>query len=566
MQLYDTTLRDGTQAEEVSFSSADKLRIAEKLDEFGIHYIEGGWPGSNPKDREFFKLAKGLRLRHAKIAAFGSTRHAAASVEKDANITALLRSNTPVVTIFGKAWDFHATHALRVDLEQNLEMIFDSLDYLRRQVDEVIFDAEHFFDGYKRHPAYAMKTLRAARDAGVGCIVLCDTNGGTLPHEIQEIIRQVRREIDTPLGIHCHNDAEMAVANSIMAVTEGVVHVQGTINGVGERCGNANLISIIPNLKLKLGYDCVSDEHLRGLRGLSLYVSETANLTPTAHQPYVGRSAFAHKGGVHVAAVRRHADTYEHIKPELVGNRQRVLVSDLSGKSNVLYKAEEYGIDLDGNDPVVQEVLQTVKQLEHEGYQFEGAEASFELLMRRAKGERRTYFTVKSYRVIIEGHSAHAEPISEATVRLSLNGVEEYTVAEGHGPVNALDLAFRKGLEKFYPNELRDVRLIDYKVRILEGVSGTDAKIRVLIQSGDSQHTWGTVGVSQNIIEASAQALIDSFEYKLHRDAPHLGEPEQAAVGAAKRGAPGAGKPAGKSAPLAPAKSGQRRDSGKPSS
>jgi len=518
VKLYDTTLRDGTQAEEVSFSSMDKLLIAEKLDELGIHYIEGGWPGSNPKDMEFFELSKRLNLKKAKIAAFGSTRRAGIDAQDDPNIKMLLKAEVPVVTIFGKSWDLHVTDALRCSLEENLRMIYDSVSYLKRHVPEVIYDAEHFFDGYKRNPAYAMKTIKEAERAGADCIVLCDTNGGCLPFEIQEIVTKVRQEVPAPLGIHTHNDSETGVANTIMAVFCGAEHVQGTINGFGERCGNANLCSIIPNIQLKMGIECVSPEQLKNLTRISRFVYEVANLKPWSHQPYVGKSAFAHKGGIHVSAVMRNPETYEHVRPELVGNRQRVLVSDLSGKSNVIYKAQEFGLDLSSKDAVVRDVLEDLKVLEHRGYQFEGAEASFEILIKKAMKRFKPYFSLRGFRVIVEKRSRDDEPVSEATVRVSVpRGGYQLMAAEGNGPVNALDKALRKALEEFYP-ALATVQLTDYKVRILDETAGTAAKVRVIIESTDGKRRWSTVGLHENVIEASWQALVDSIEYKLMKD------------------------------------------------
>ncbi|MFZ3208124.1 MAG: citramalate synthase [Geobacteraceae bacterium] len=516
VKLYDTTLRDGTQAEDISFLMEDKIRIAHKLDEIGIHYIEGGWPGSNPKDVAFFKEIKKEKLSHARIASFGSTRRSRITPDKDQNIRALLQAETDVITIFGKSWDLHVRKALRISLEENLELINDSLEYLKRRVSEVFYDAEHFFDGYKADPGYAIKTLQAAQQANVDCIILCDTNGGTLPFELLEIIEEVRKHITTPLGIHTHNDSECAVANSLHAVDHGIVQVQGTINGFGERCGNANLCSIISALKLKMKRETISDEQLRKLRQLSRYVYELANLSPDKHQPYVGNSAFAHKGGVHVSAILRHPETYEHIRPELVGNSTRVLISDLSGRANILAKAAEFNINLDSKDPVTLEILDNIKEMENRGYQFEGAEASFELLMKRALGTHKKFFTVIGFRVIDEKRHEEHRPISEATIMMKVGGKLEHTAAEGNGPVNALDNALRKALEKFYPI-LRDVKLHDYKVRVLPAGQGTASAIRVLIESGDKESRWGTVGVSENIIEASYQALIDSIEYKLHK-------------------------------------------------
>ena len=397
--LYDTTLRDGTQAEDISFQVQDKIRIAERLDDIGVDYIEGGWPGSNPKDIGFFKAIKGERLKHSKIAAFGSTRRARITPAEDNNIQMLLASEPDVVTIFGKTWDFHVSEALRISLEENLELINDSLVYLKQRMPEVIYDAEHFFDGYKNNPEYALKTLIAAAQAKVDCIVLCDTNGGTLPHEIPPIMEAVKKAVSVPIGIHAHNDSECAVANSLIAVTCGAEHVQGTINGFGERCGNANLCSIIPALQLKLGHDCLGDDKLSAMRKTSRFVYELANLVPNKHQAYVGNSAFAHKGGVHVSAIQRHPETYEHIRPETVGNRTRVLVSDLSGRANILAKAEECGLQLDSTDPVTLEILEKIKDMENSGFQFEGAEASFELLMLKEMGRLKHFFTVTAYRV-----------------------------------------------------------------------------------------------------------------------------------------------------------------------
>ena len=517
VKLYDTTLRDGTQAEDISFLVEDKIRIAHKLDENGIHYIEGGWPGSNPKDITFFKEIRKEKLQQAKIAAFGSTRRAKITPDKDQNIRTLVEAKSDVVTIFGKTWDFHVHEALRISLEENLDLINDSLVYLKAHVPEVIYDAEHFFDGFRANPGYAIKTLQAAEAAGVDCVCLCDTNGGNLPHDIAAIIDEVRQHISTPLGIHTHNDGECAVANSLMAVQHGIVHVQGTINGFGERCGNANLCSIIPALKLKLKRECVTDEQLRHLRDLSRYVFEIANLPPHKHQPYVGNSAFAHKGGVHVSAIQRHPETYEHIRPEQVGNSTRVLVSDLSGRSNILVKAQEFHINLDSKDPVTLEILEDIKEMENRGYQFEGAEASFEILMKKALGTHKKFFSVIGFRVIDEKRHEDQKPLAEATIMVRVGGKVEHTAAEGNGPVNALDNALRKALEKFYPR-LKEMKLLDYKVRVLPAGQGTASSTRVLIESGDKEARWGTVGVSENIIEASYQALLDAIEYKLHKD------------------------------------------------
>ena len=517
VKIYDTTLRDGTQGEGVAFSMEDKIRLAQRLDALGIHYIEGGWPGSNPKDMRFFRRIQDVPLKHARIAAFGATRRAGITAEADPSLQALVEARTPVATIFGKSWPFHVTHALQTTLPENLAMIADSVSFLARHSEEVIYDAEHFFDGFKRDRDYALETLRRAEAAGAHCLVLCDTNGGTLPHEIAEVVREVRRHVRSPLGIHAHNDGECAVANSLAAVLEGVEHVQGTLNGYGERCGNANLVSIIPDLMLKLGLQAIPELNLRELREVSRFASELANRPPWQHQPFVGDSAFAHKAGMHVSAVIKHPETYEHVNPEVVGNRRRVLVSELAGRSNILWKAQEYGIDLGKDTPETRRILETLKQLEDEGYQFEGAEASFELLMERALGNHRPYFELGGYRVTVEQRHGDREPFAEATVRVRVKGIEEHTAATGNGPVNALDHALRKALEEFYPN-LREMTLRDYKVRILDESRGTAAKTRVLITSGDGDDTWGTVGVAESIIDASWQALVDSIEYKLRRD------------------------------------------------
>lgn len=517
VRIYDTTLRDGTQAEDVSFSVEDKIRIAEKLDELGIHYIEGGWPGSNPKDMQFFRDIRGMHLRNTKMVALGSTARKGTSPENDGNIKALIDSRTSVAAIVGKTWDLHVTEALRISLDENLEIIHNSLRFLKSTIPEVFYDAEHFFDGYKANPEYAKKTLQSAVDAGVDSIVLCDTNGGAMPFEIESIIGEVRRDIDIPFGIHTHNDSEMAVANTIVAVQSGVELVQGTINGYGERCGNANLCSVIPGLKLKLKIDCISDEQMTRLREVSRFVDELANLRPNKHQPYVGDSAFAHKGGLHVSAVKRNPKTYEHIRPELVGSKQRILVSELAGKSNILSKAAEYGIDLKDDSQVTLDILKNMKELENQGYQFEGADASFEIFMKKALGTKRKHFDLIGFRVIDEKGEDVSPPLSEATIMIKVGGKIEHTAAVGNGPVNALDNALRKALEKFYP-ELKGMELIDYKVRVLSTGGGTAARVRVLIESGDKRDKWGTVGVSHNIIEASWYALVDSIDYKLLKD------------------------------------------------
>jgi len=511
--LYDTTLRDGTQGEGLSFSVDDKLKIARKLDEFGLHYIEGGWPDSNPKDMAFFARAQDLPLRQAIITAFGSTRRADEAVEEDNNIRSLVTAGTRAVAIFGKSWDLHVHQVLNTSLDENLRMIADSVGYLKAQGREVIYDGEHFFDGYRANPAYALRTLAAAEEAGADVLVLCDTNGGTLPSTLTAIIEEVKEATCTPLGVHAHNDSEMAAANSLAAVQAGIVHVQGTINGYGERCGNANLCSIIPALKLKLGYDCITDEQLCSLASLSHYVSELANLSPDAHQPYVGRSAFAHKGGMHVNALIKCEESYQHIDPRLVGNSKRVVVSELSGKSNITYKMGEFDPNLSLSSDQTRQVLQYIKELENQGFQFEGAEGSVELLIRRAQPGYAPPFELLDFHVLV--HSDHnGSMAAEATVKVRVSDQIIHTAAEGNGPVNALDVAVRKALLPFYP-ELADIHLIDYKVRILDGEAGTAAQTRVLIDSACGSHTWSTVGSSTNIIEASWQALADSLEYGL---------------------------------------------------
>jgi 2-isopropylmalate synthase len=515
--IYDTTLRDGTQGEGVSFSSEDKVRLASRLDALGVHYIEGGWPGSNPKDLKFFRRMQDVTLKHARLAAFSMTRRAGGKAEDDANMRALLDAGAPVATIVGKSWDFHVTDALDTTLHENLAMISDTIAYLCPQVEEVLFDAEHFFDGFRRNREYALATLKAAAEAGAHWLVLCDTNGGTLPADLAAIVREVKTHVKTRLGIHVHNDAECAVANSLAAVMEGCEQVQGTMNGFGERCGNANLVSVIPALVLKMKLDCIPENNLRELRDVSRFVSELANRKPWSSQPYVGDSAFAHKGGMHVSAVQKHPETYEHVDPGAIGNHRRVLVSELSGKSNILWKAKEFGIDLDKDTAASRQILDRLKDLEDQGFLFEGAEASFELLMERALGRYQPWFELDAYRVIVEEQTANGEPVAEATVRVRVKGILEHTAAAGNGPVNALDHALRKALEEFYPS-LKSVKLLDYKVRILDESAGTAAKTRVLITSGDGEDTWGTVGVAENIIEASWLALVDSIEYKLRRD------------------------------------------------
>jgi 2-isopropylmalate synthase len=511
--IYDTTLRDGKQAENMNLSLGDMIAIAKKLDQFGVDYLECGWPAANPKDKTFFEEIKKVELQHAQVAAFGSTRHAKYKVTEDPNLEALLKADTPIVTIFGKSWDLHVTDVFHISLEENLKLVYESIDYLKSKNKRVFFDAEHFFDGYRNNPEYAMKVLEVAEKAGADTIVLADTNGGMLPSMIRDIMAVVTREIKTHIGIHAHNDSDCAVANSIEAVLGGAVQVQGTMNGIGERCGNANLASIIPNLILKLGYDCgnITREKLKMLTEVSHYVYEIANITPDNKQPYTGQSAFAHKGGVHVNAVEKNPKTYEHIEPEIVGNHRRILISEQSGKSNILEKAKELGLEI--RDAFVQPLLQRVKEMENMGYEFEGADASFELLVRRITGQFVERFEISSFRVSsfvkVNNYS-----IVEATVKLRVGEMEELTVGEGDGPVNALDVALKKGLSVFYPI-IKAVKLTDYKVRILNPKAGTAAVTRVLVSFQYNGYEWQTVGVSSNIIEASWQALVDSMHYIL---------------------------------------------------
>ena len=519
--IYDTTLRDGCQAEDISFTLEDKLRIAEKLAEIGVDYIEGGFPGSNPRDEEFFRAVRKLKLKHVKIAAFGMTRKPSAKPSQDLSLKTLLDAETPVVTLVGKAWDLHVREDLRISKKANLEIIADSIAYMKERVDEVIFDAEHFFDGYRSNPEHAVECLKAAEEGGADWIVLCDTNGGRIPGEIRAAISALKGAISTPLGIHCHNDGELAVANTLTAVEMGVRQVQGTINGFGERCGNLNLCSAIADLQLKMGKRCIEPEQLKKLREVSHFLYELANLSPYKHQPYVGDSAFAHKGGMHVAGILKNRETYEHIDPELVGNRQRVLVSDLAGRSNVVYKAREYGIDLRSDYHAAQKILARIKDLESQGFEFEAAEASFELLIQEALGRKKKNFRLLGFRVIDEKRKEGEPPISEATIMVEVDGVVEHAAAMGNGPVNALDTALRRALTKFYPS-LKEMELLDYKVRVLSSGEGTGAAVRVLIESGDKKERWGTVGVSQNVIEASWQAVVDSIDYKLYKDSKQV--------------------------------------------
>ena len=511
VELFDTTLRDGTQGEHVTLSARDKVRIAQKLDAFGIDVIEGGWPGSNPKDQAFFEEAKSMDWDHTSICAFGSTRHASYAPDEDPNLRALIDAETDVVCIFGKSWTLHVEQALDLPLAENLDLIQSSVAFLREHGKRVIYDAEHFFDGYADNPEYALKTLRAAEDAGADTLVLCDTNGGTLPHDLQDIVETVHDEVDATLGIHAHNDGGCAVANSLAAVRAGARHVQGTINGLGERCGNADLCSVIPDLQLKMGVDCVSDEQLGTLADLSRFTNEVANLDSVDGAPYVGRSAFTHKGGIHVSAVMKEPSTYEHVEPDAVGNRRRALVSDMSGKSNIRYKAEELGIDLDSEDAA--QAVERIKELEHLGYEFQGAEASFELLLRTIQGDMPDFFELDRMRVW-SGQDDDGNQTVEASLAFCVQDQRTLAVAEGNGPVDALSSAMRNGLESFYPH-LDAVYLTDYKVRVLTPQDGTAATVRVLIEHSNGSETWNTVGVSSNILDASWQALADGVRYYL---------------------------------------------------
>jgi len=522
--LYDTTLRDGTQGENITFSADEKLTIATRLDDIGIHYIEGGWPGSNPRDVAFFNLAKRVTFNHARLAAFGSTRKPGTRPDRDDNLNALLETETPAVTVFGKSWDLHVEKIMNNTLQENLSMINDSVAFLKQHGREVIYDAEHFFDGYKDNRDYAMQSLGAALDGGADFIVLCDTNGGTLPFELESIIAEVQQQMNNigsgssqnnsvKLGIHSHNDCGMAVANSITAVQNGAVMVHGTMNGYGERCGNADLTSIIPILSIKMDRACITPENLKKIKTLSRYVSETANLVPLNSRPFVGKSAFAHKGGIHVSAIMKTPRAYEHMDPAKVGNSRRVLVSDLSGKSNVEYKAKELGVELGKNGFDSSRIASEIKQMEQEGYQFDTADGTFKILLEKFTDQFKPHFALESFRVTIEKDKD--QPCSaHATIKISVGGKEEITAGEGYGPVSALDNALRKALDKFYP-DLDTMRLVDFKVRVIDGTRGTAAKVRVLIESRDQNEIWSTMGVSEDIIEASWQALADSFQFKL---------------------------------------------------
>ncbi len=511
---FDTTLRDGTQGEAISFSVDDKLVIAQKLDDLGIDYIEGGWPGSNPKDEDFFKQARELKLKHAKLTAFGSTRFNKNPVEEDRNVRKLVEAGTPVVSIFGKSWELHTRRALGVTEEENLTLISDTVGYLKAHGKEVVYDAEHFFDGYTADPAFALRTLEAAQKAGADVLCLCDTNGGTITGRLEEIAAEVRKRFDGVLGIHTHNDSDVAVANALAAIEQGFTHVQGCMNGYGERCGNANLASIIANLELKLGHTTIGADKLTGLTTVARFIAELANLPMRRDQPYVGQSAFAHKGGIHVSAVLKDSATYEHVSPAAVGNQQRVLVSDLSGRGNVLYKLEQHGLANRLTEDARRELLERIKQMEYEGYELEAAEGTFELLVREALNPGTHFFDVEGYEV----STRVAGPTSRSTATVNLkarDGIHSAT-ASGQGPLNALDLCLRKCLSSLYPR-ISDVRLTDYKVRVLEPRKGTAAKVRVLVEWSDHKRSWSTVGVSDNVIEASWSALVDAIRLELMR-------------------------------------------------
>jgi len=513
VKLYDTTLRDGAQTEGISFSVSDKISIAKLLDSIGIHYIEGGWPGSNPKDKEFFSRVKDIEFKNSVITAFSSTRRPNTPIEKDENIKKLVAAETKAITIFGKSWDFHVTYALKTTLEENCAMIYDTISFLKSLGKEVIYDAEHFFDGYKANPSYALQTLKEAERAGADVLCLADTNGGCIPSEIAKIIKEVAKEIKTPIGIHAHNDSDCAVANSLIAIENGAVHVQGTVNGYGERCGNANLFSIIPALKLKMGIDCISSENLKKLTFVARHISEIANLSLPSGAAYVGRSAFTHKGGIHVSAVMKNSKTYEHIDPALVGNERRVTISELSGVSNLLFKAASFGIEVKKDSPHIRAFLSQLKRLEHEGYQFEEGEGSFELLLKRYMGLFKLPFEWKKFEVKTIKDKNKTTKV-EAKVEVKIGKKIISAKGSGNGPVNALDEAIRRTLCKKFPS-ISDIKLVDYKVRVINSKDGTGAKVRVLIKSKDNEKEWGTVGVSTNVIEASWIALVDSIEYKL---------------------------------------------------
>ena len=519
--IYDSTLRDGAQAQGVSFTVEDKLKIVQRLDDLGVGYIEAGNPGSNPKDLEFFERVSTLKLKHASIIAFGSTRKVGIAAVDDRNLQSLLSAKTAAVAIFGKSWDYQVTDILRTTLDENLRMIGDTIAYLKQQGKEIVFDAEHFFDGYKANADYALETLQAATDAGASVLCLCDTNGGTFPNEVLEITKKVVAQFKVEVGIHCHNDCEMAVANSVAAVQAGATQVQGTINGIGERCGNANLCSIIPNLQLKLGMHCIPQNNVAELTSAARFVNEIANMAFNDKAPYVGNDAFSHKGGMHIDAVSKNPISYEHINPEQVGNVRHILVSEVAGRTALLAKINAVDATLNKDSDETKRVLDHLKAMEHEGYQYESAESSFDLLVRRLLGKYEPFFTLKEYRIGVY-ESSEDGASSAATIRIAVGDQEETTTVEGDGPVNALDKAVRQALERFYP-AIKDVKLVDYKVRVLDSDKATAAKVRVLIESADLRESWTTVGVSTDIIDASWHAMRDAIEYKLMRDAQNKG-------------------------------------------
>ena len=514
--IYDTTLRDGSQTEGVSYSVNDKVKITHKLDELGVHYIEGGWPGSNPKDKEFFEVMKTQKLKNSRLAAFGSTRRANIIPADDLNLKDLIASETPTVTIFGKSWDLHVTDVIRTTLDENLKMVQESVAFLKKNKREVFYDAEHFFDGYKNNPQYALKTILAAQAGGADCIILCDTNGGALPEEIARIVKEIKRKIRKPLGIHTHNDQGLAVANSLAGINAGCAQVQGTFNGMGERCGNADLCTIMAILHTKMDKRSIPDNKIKMLMDTSYFISDISNYTLANNQPFIGHSAFAHKGGVHIDAMLKNPLAYEHIEPVLVGNHRRLLTSELAGKMPIVLKAQKMNIPLDKNSPQAKQIMKELQEKEYQGYQFEGADASFELFMKRRLNLYKPFYQLEGFKVFTE-RKADGSVSAGATVRLKVDGHDEMATIEGHGPVEVLDHALRTALQKFYP-ALVDMHLSDYKVRVLDTKDGTGARVRVIIESHDQHDSWTTVGVHENVIEASWEALVDSIEYKLLKD------------------------------------------------
>ncbi|MFA5088555.1 MAG: citramalate synthase [Candidatus Omnitrophota bacterium] len=514
--IYDTTLRDGSQTEGVSFSVTDKIKITEKLNDLGVHYVEGGWPGSNPKDKEFFQIMKSRELKNSRVVAFGSTRRAKISVSNDQNLRELVKSGTKAITIFGKTWDLHVRDVIKTTLDENLKMISESVHFLKSKDREVFYDAEHFFDGYKHNPDYALKTILAAQEAKADCIIFCDTNGGTLPQEIRRILEEIKNKISVPMGIHVHNDLDLAVANSLAAIEEGCTQVQGTLNGLGERCGNADLCTIIGILHTKMKIKSIPDKNISKLMETAYFLSEISNSRLADNHPFVGHSAFAHKAGVHIDAMLKNPLAYEHMDPEIVGNHRRFVTSELAGKMPIVMQAKKMDIIIDKKSTEAQKLLKALQKKELGGYQFEAADASFELFMKRALKQYRPFFKLEGFKVASEKR-IDGKVFAEASIRLKVNGEEKFSAAEGHGPVDALDRALRQALTKFYPN-LTNMHLSDYKVRVLDTQSGTAAKVRVLIESQDDTDSWTTIGVHENIIQASWEALLDSVEYKILKD------------------------------------------------